>query len=87
MPGFSDLRGAGVQRGGRMIASASEPAELISPWTPVKVKTNAWGVEVGVWGRAYKLANTGALPETGLVLPFKPFRMARARGQRVGLVR
>jgi hypothetical protein len=38
-----------------------EPLPLIPPWTPVTVKTNAAGVEVGVWGRLHKLANA-ALP-------------------------
>jgi len=38
-------------------AQAIESPQLISPWTPVTVKTNASGVEVGVWGRSHKLAN------------------------------
>ncbi|NUQ64665.1 MAG: hypothetical protein HUU20_19560 [Pirellulales bacterium] len=42
-------------------ASASEPAKLIAPWTPVTVKSDATSVEVGVWGRSHKLANA-ALP-------------------------
>ncbi|NLX99032.1 MAG: hypothetical protein GXY83_23050 [Rhodopirellula sp.] len=42
-------------------ASAAESPELISPWTPVTVKSDDAGVEVGVWGRSHKLANS-ALP-------------------------
>jgi len=41
---------------------AIESPKLISPWTPVTVKTNASGVEVGVWGRTHKLAS--ALPNS-----------------------
>ncbi len=43
-------------------APATESPQLISPWTPVTVKTNATSVEVGVWGRTHKLAN--ALPNS-----------------------
>lgn len=42
---------------------AIQSPELTSPWTPVTVKTNASGVEVGVWGRSHKFANT-ALPSS-----------------------
>ncbi len=42
-------------------AAAGESPALISPWTPVTVKADAAGVEVGVWGRTQKLANA-ALP-------------------------
>ncbi len=42
-------------------APATEPAELVDPWTPVTVKSDESGIEVGVWGRSHKLANT-ALP-------------------------
>ncbi len=38
-------------------AQAAESPKLIAPWTPVTVKTNASGVEVGVWGRTHKLTN------------------------------
>jgi len=38
-------------------ARAVESPELIAPWTPVTVKADPSGVEVGVWGRSYKLAN------------------------------
>jgi hypothetical protein len=38
-------------------ARAIETPELISPWTPVTVKTSPAGVEVGVWGRSHRLAN------------------------------
>jgi hypothetical protein len=41
---------------------ATGPAQLIAPWTPVTVKTNATGVEVGVWGRSHKFAR--ALPDS-----------------------
>jgi len=43
-------------------AEASEPLKLIAPWTPVTVKTNASGVEVGVWGRRHTLSR--ALPDS-----------------------
>ncbi|MCX7886488.1 MAG: DUF6067 family protein [Verrucomicrobiae bacterium] len=43
-------------------AQISEPLKVIPPWTPVTVKTNAAGVEVGVWGRTHKLI--GALPHS-----------------------
>ena len=42
-------------------APAAEPAELMSPWTPVTVKSDDAGIELGVWGRTHKLANA-ALP-------------------------
>ena len=38
-------------------AQAAESPKLIAPWTPVTVKTNAPGVEIGVWGRTHKLTN------------------------------
>ncbi|MDD4869173.1 MAG: DUF6067 family protein [Kiritimatiellae bacterium] len=41
----------------------AEPLKLISPWTPVVTRTNASGVEVGVWGRMYKFAG-GVLPNS-----------------------
>ena len=40
----------------------TQPPKLVPPWTPVVVKTNASGVEVGVWGRTHKLAR--ALPDS-----------------------
>ncbi len=43
-------------------ATQTQAIELISPWTPVMVKTNATGVEVGVWGRSHKLSR--ALPDS-----------------------
>ncbi|MFA5190280.1 MAG: glycoside hydrolase domain-containing protein [Verrucomicrobiia bacterium] len=43
-------------------AQAIESPKLIPPWTPVTVKTDASGVEVGVWGRSHKL--TRALPHS-----------------------
>ncbi|MBM3861276.1 MAG: hypothetical protein FJ395_16740, partial [Verrucomicrobia bacterium] len=43
-------------------ATQTRAMELIAPWTPVTVKTNAAGVEVGVWGRSHKLAR--ALPDS-----------------------
>ena len=42
-------------------ARAGEAQEVISPWTPVIVKADTSGVEVGVWGRSHKFAHT-ALP-------------------------
>jgi len=44
-------------------AAASESPELISPWTPVIVKSDASGVQVEVWGRSHRIANA-ALPSS-----------------------
>ena len=60
-------------------ALAGQGAELIAPWTPVAVKSDASGVEVGVWGRMHKLANS-ALPTSmvtaGQEILASPVRLA-----------
>lgn len=40
---------------------AGEAAEVPAPWTPVTVKTDKGGTEVGVWGRTHRFAQA-ALP-------------------------
>jgi hypothetical protein len=50
--------GQGAAEGLRLGSSKGNPMEqVLPPWTPVKAKADKTGVEVGVWGRAYRFAN------------------------------